>query len=44
MYGAETWTLRKVDLSYLESFEVWCWRRMEKITWNNSVRNGEVQG
>jgi hypothetical protein len=25
MYGAETWTLRKVDEKYLESFEMWCW-------------------
>jgi len=22
-YGAETWTLRKVDLEYLGSFEMW---------------------
>jgi hypothetical protein len=32
LYGAETWTLRKVDQKYLESFEMWCWRRMEKIS------------
>jgi hypothetical protein len=29
MYGVETWALRKVDQEYLESFEMWCWRRME---------------
>ena len=28
--GAGTWTLRKVDEKYLESFEMWCWRRMLK--------------
>jgi len=27
-YGAETWTLRAVDQKYLESFELWCWRRI----------------
>jgi squalene cyclase len=27
LYGAETWTLRKVDQKYMESFEMWCWRR-----------------
>jgi hypothetical protein len=32
LYGAEKWTLRKVDQKYLESFEMWCWRRMEKIS------------
>jgi hypothetical protein len=39
LYGAETWTLRKVDQKYLESFEMWCWRRMEKISWTDHVRN-----
>jgi hypothetical protein len=32
LYGAETWTVRKMDQKYLESFEMWCWRRMEKIS------------
>ena len=41
-YGAETWTLRAADQKYLESFEMWCWRRMEKISWTDLVRNEEV--
>jgi len=41
-YGAETWTLRAVDQKHLESFEMWCWRRMEKISWTDHVRNEEV--
>jgi hypothetical protein len=24
LYGAETWTLRKVDQKYMENFEMWC--------------------
>jgi len=28
LYDAETWTHRRVDETYLESFEVWYWRRM----------------
>jgi hypothetical protein len=28
LYDAETWTLRAVDQEHLESFEMWCWRRM----------------
>ena len=24
---------------HLESFEMWCWRRMEKISWTDHVRN-----
>jgi hypothetical protein len=42
LYGAETWTLRKVDQKYLESFEMWCWRRIKKIIWTERVRNEEV--
>jgi hypothetical protein len=42
LYGAETWTLRAVDQKHLESSEVWCWRRMEKISWTDHVRNEEV--
>jgi len=39
LYGAETGTLRAVDQKHLESFETWCWRRMEKISWMDHVRN-----
>ena len=41
LYGAETWTRRAADQKYLESFEMWCWRRMEKISWTDHVRNEE---
>jgi hypothetical protein len=42
LYGAEMWTLWKVDQKYLESSEMWCWRRMEKISWTDCMRNEEV--
>ena len=42
LYGAETWTLLATDQKGLESFEMWCWRRMEKISWTDHVRNEEV--
>jgi hypothetical protein len=42
LYGAETWALRTVDQKHLESFKVWCWRRMEKVIWTNYVRNEEI--
>ena len=41
-YGAETWVLRAADQKYLESFETWCWRRMEKISWTDHVKNEDV--
>jgi hypothetical protein len=39
LYGADTWTLLAVEQKHLESFEMWCWRRMEKISWTDYVRN-----
>jgi len=42
LYNAETWTIRAVDQKHLESFEMWCWRRMEKISWTDDVRNEGV--
>jgi hypothetical protein len=42
LYGAETWTLWAVDKKHLESFEMWCWRRMEKIISTDRVRNEGV--
>ena len=29
-------------LKMMESFGMWCWRRMEKISWTHHVRNEEV--
>jgi hypothetical protein len=40
LHGAETCTLRAVDQTHLESFEMWYWRKMEKISWTDHVRNG----
>jgi hypothetical protein len=39
LYGAETWTFLKIDQIYVESFEMLCWIKMEKITWTQRVRN-----
>jgi hypothetical protein len=39
LFGAETWTLQKVDQKNLESFGICCWRRMEKISWTDYVKN-----
>jgi hypothetical protein len=39
LYGAETGTVWGVDQKQLERFEMWCWRRMEKISWTEHVRN-----
>jgi len=42
LYAAETWTLTQTDRRRLEAFEMWTWRRMEKISWLDKVTNKEV--
>ena len=37
--GSETWTFRKGDQNYLESFEIWCCSWMENISWTDRVGN-----
>ena len=28
MYGCESWTIRKAEHQRIDSFELWCWRRL----------------
>ena len=39
MYGAETWTLRRNEQKQLEGFEMWIWRRMERVKWTDKIKN-----
>jgi len=34
--------MRKEDVKRLEAFEMWLWRRMEKISWTEHISNEEV--
>ena len=38
MYSAQPWTFLKIDQKHLEVSEMWCWGRMEKISWIDRVR------
>jgi hypothetical protein len=38
LYTVQTLTLRKVDQKCLNSLDVWCWRRMEKISYTGRVK------
>ena len=42
LYGLVTWTLRRLEMKYLESFEMWGWKRMDKIKWSEKVTNDQV--
>jgi len=42
LYGAETWTMTQADKERLETFDMWAWRRMLKVSWVDKVSNAEV--
>jgi hypothetical protein len=42
LYGCETWTLKKKDVKLLQSFEMCLYRRMQRISWTQRIRNEEV--
>ena len=42
LYGAKTWTLRRNEQKQLEAFEMWEWRRMERVKWTNKIKNSVV--
>ena len=42
LYGAKTWTMRKEDVKRMEAFEMWIWRRMERICWTEHRINEEA--
>ena len=33
MYRCESWTVRKADHRGIDSFELWCWRRLLRVHW-----------
>ncbi|KAJ4433369.1 hypothetical protein ANN_15628 [Periplaneta americana] len=42
LYGVETWTLRLSEEKRIEVFEIWIWRRMERVKWTDIIRNEAV--
>ena len=33
MYGCERWTIKKAEHWKIDSFELWCWRRLLTVSW-----------
>ena len=32
MYGCESWTIKKAERQRIDAFELWCWRRLLRVT------------
>ena len=33
MYGCESWTIKKAERPRIDTFELWCWRRLLRAPW-----------
>ena len=33
MYVCESWTIKKAELQRIDTFELWCWRRLLRVPW-----------
>ena len=39
MYGCESWTVKKAECRRIDAFELWCWRRLLRVSWITKTSN-----
>ena len=42
MYGCEGWTVKKAKHRRIDSFELWCWRRLLRVPWTAKRSNQSI--
>ena len=42
MYGCENWTVKKAEHGRVDSFELWCWRRLLRVPWTARRSNQSI--
>ena len=42
MCGCESWTIKKAECRRIESFELWCWRRLLRVPWTARRSNQSI--
>ena len=42
MYGCESWTIKKAEYQRIDSFELWCWRRLLRVPWTARRSNQSI--
>ena len=42
MYGCESWTIKNVERQRIDSFELWCWRRLLRVPWTARRSNQSI--
>ena len=42
MYGCESWTIKKAERRRTDAFELWCWRRLLRVSWTARRSNQPI--
>ena len=42
MYGCESWTIKKAEHWRIDTFELWCWRRLLRVPWTSRRSNQAI--
>ena len=42
MYGCESWTIKKAEGWRIDTFELWCWRRLLRVHWTARRSNQSI--
>ena len=42
MYGCESWTVKKAECWKIDTFELWCWRRLLRVPWTARRSNQSI--
>ena len=42
MYGCESWTIKKAEGWIIDTFELWCWRRLLRVHWTARRSNQSI--
>ena len=42
MYGCESWTVKKAECWRIDAFELWCWRRLLRVSWTARRSNQSI--
>ena len=42
MYGCESWTIKKAEHRRIDTFELWCWRRLLRVPWTERRSNQSI--
>ena len=42
MYGCESWTIKKAERHRINAFELWCWRRLLRVSWTARRSNQSI--